>query len=85
MALLWEIKITANCVRQIAEIRQGHCLNIFQKVESALIAHTKTPEKRSKKGINHRIQGHTLSTAILNIYLVTSTNTERAKKVHASL
>ena len=45
-----EIKITTNCVRQIAEIRQGHCLNKFQKVASKLIAHRKTPEKRSKNG-----------------------------------
>lgn len=51
--------MTANCVRQIAEIRQGHCLNTFRKVASTLIAHMKTTEKRSKKGMNHKIQGHT--------------------------
>lgn len=38
--------MTANCVRQIAEIRQGHCLNIFHKVASIPIAHMKTPEKK---------------------------------------
>lgn len=49
MALEWEIKITTNCVRQIAEIRQGYRLNIFQNVASILIAHRKTPEKKQLK------------------------------------